>query len=228
MNQIKCPKCKKYTEIGNVKDGGNVTCSHCGLNIVRLTAKAKSIVFAIFAVIFLYFIFSGDDNSNDTSDPLSLGQKTVNSLVGKKIPYSKWDKWGGPETLEGTNNKRWIAYLDKANISFISNKKTDIIKFAGFGKESAAEHLKNNPSREDKIKLQFSPWDGSHRNFEALIKKSMHDPSSYEHDSTVYYDKGKYLIVQTAYRGKNAFGAMVRGSVKAKVSLDGYVMKILK
>lgn len=82
-------------------------------------------------------------------------------------------------------------------------------------------------ARMEKIKRQFSAWDGSHNNLERLIKKAMNDPDSYEHDETVYWDKGSYLIVKTTYRGKNAFGGVVRNFVKAKVSLDGDILQIL-
>lgn len=81
--------------------------------------------------------------------------------------------------------------------------------------------------RQDLIEKQFSPWDGSHRNLESLIIEAMNDPDSYEHAKTVYWDKGDYLIVQTTYRGKNAFGGVVRNFVKAKVSLDGEILQIL-
>lgn len=84
-------------------------------------------------------------------------------------------------------------------------------------KEIAAE------ARKKKIESQFSAWDGSHPNLEQLIKESMNDPDSYVHVKTVYWDRGDYLIVRTTFRGKNAFGGVVRNSVTAKVSLDGQV-----
>ena len=82
-------------------------------------------------------------------------------------------------------------------------------------------------ARKKRIKNQFSQWDGSHYNLERLIKKAMNDPDSYKHDETSYWDKGSYIIVQTSYRGKNAFGGIVRNFVKAKVNLDGEIIKIL-
>lgn len=82
-------------------------------------------------------------------------------------------------------------------------------------------------ARKKKIESQFSPWDGSHRNLERVIKDSMNDPDSYEHVKTVYEDRGDYLLVKTTFRGKNAFGGVVKNSVTAKVSLDGQVLQIL-
>jgi hypothetical protein len=81
--------------------------------------------------------------------------------------------------------------------------------------------------RSEKIEKQFSAWDGSHINLEYLIKQNMNDPDSYKHDETLYSDNGTDIIVKTTYRGKNAFGVMVRNSTKAKVDLDGNVLQII-
>ena len=82
-------------------------------------------------------------------------------------------------------------------------------------------------SRKKKIEQQFSSWDGSHRNLDRFIKNAMNDPDSYEHAETVYWDKGEYLIVQTTYRGKNAFGGVVKNYIKAKIDLNGEILQVL-
>jgi hypothetical protein len=82
-------------------------------------------------------------------------------------------------------------------------------------------------AREQRIQEQFSPWDGSHRQLESFIQRAMNDPDSYEHVRTVYWDKGDYLIVETTFRGKNAFGGVVKNFVRAKVTLDGVIIEIL-
>lgn len=82
-------------------------------------------------------------------------------------------------------------------------------------------------AKKEQIKKQFSAWDGSHYNLERLIKKAMNDPDSYQHDETVYWDMGDYLVVKTTYRGKNAFGGVVKNFVKAKVSLNGDILAIM-
>ena len=86
---------------------------------------------------------------------------------------------------------------------------------------------KEKNERTEKIKRQFSSRDGSHRNLERFIKKSMHDPDSYDHVETVYSDRGDYLVVTTTFRGKNAFNAIIKDSLTAIVSLDGDIMEIL-
>lgn len=82
--------------------------------------------------------------------------------------------------------------------------------------------------RKKTLEAQFSPWDGSHRGLERHIKKVMNDPDSYQHDETRYIDRGDYLIIITSFRGKNAFGGVVRNTVKAKVDLQGNVLEIIE
>jgi hypothetical protein len=83
-------------------------------------------------------------------------------------------------------------------------------------------------ARKDRIEGQFSLWDGAHSNLKSFIKDSMNDPGSFKHVETVYWDKGNYLIVQTTFRGKNAFGAYVMNSVRARVDLDGNILEIIE
>jgi len=82
--------------------------------------------------------------------------------------------------------------------------------------------------RTEKISAGFSAWDGSHIALERLIKKTMNDPDSYEHEETVYWDQGDDLIVKTTFRGKNGFGGVVKNWVKAKVDLNGNVLQVLE
>lgn len=82
-------------------------------------------------------------------------------------------------------------------------------------------------SRQEIIESQFSGWDGSHPGLTDIIKKSMKDPSSYEHVETVYWDEGDYILVKTTFRGKNSFNALVKNWVKARVDLNGNVTKIV-
>lgn len=208
--------------------------------------KSKfQIIYSFLAIgIFVFLAFGSVDegeesqsSTNDeqkienksTKDPLSIGEPNVKALVGQKVPYDKWSEWGAPQTIEGTDNKYWVAYLESANISFVSEKSTDVVIYAGFDKNSATVFLSNMiKERKILIEKQFSSWDGSHRILSKAIKKVMNDPSSFEHVETVYIDMGDHLIVTTKYRGKNAFGGKVLGMVKAKVNLDGQVLEILE
>jgi len=83
-------------------------------------------------------------------------------------------------------------------------------------------------ARKENIQKLFSAWDGSHRGLEKIIKDAMNDPDSYKHVETVYWDMGDHLVVRTTYRGKNAFGGVVKNWVKAKIGLDGKVLEIIE
>ncbi len=57
----------------------------------------------------------------------------------------------------------------------------------------------------------------------------MNDPDSYSHVQTTYIDQGDYLIVQTKFRGKNAFGGMIMQTITARTSIeDGSVLEIVE
>lgn len=91
------------------------------------------------------------------------------------------------------------------------------------------EQLINNNAisqRQNKIRQQFSVWDGSHSALKSYIKENMNDPSSFDHIKTTYSDKGEYLLVQMKFRVKNSFGAKVVEMVTAKVDLDGNILSI--
>lgn len=96
-------------------------------------------------------------------------------------------------------------------------------------RKKTKEELRNEQieKRKNQIERNFSAWDGSHRGLTKLIKKAMNDPSSYKHVEIVYWDMGDHLIVKTTFRGKNAFGAVIKNWVKAKVDLDGNVIEII-
>lgn len=94
--------------------------------------------------------------------------------------------------------------------------------------DTPVKPLTAKEQRQKLIEKQFSPWDGSHRNLESLIKESMNDPSSYEHVKTTYWDQKTYLTVKTVFRGRNAFGGMVLDSVKANIDLNGNILKVLE
>lgn len=86
-------------------------------------------------------------------------------------------------------------------------------------KQKAAE------KRKEEIELQFSHWDGSHRDLERRIKESMNDPDSYKHYKTFYFDHGKHITVITEFGGRNSFGGMVRNTISADYTINGDFIK---
>lgn len=81
-------------------------------------------------------------------------------------------------------------------------------------------------ARIDSIKSQFSTWDGSHNAIAKLVKNSLHDPGSYKHVQTNYWDMKDHLVIKMKYRANNAFGAKVLQGVYAKVGIDGRILEI--
>lgn len=84
----------------------------------------------------------------------------------------------------------------------------------------------------DNFKGQFSAWDGSHRNLEKYIKSMMNDEDSYEHVETRYrlvLDQNPRAIVTTVFKGKNAYGGVVKQSVSAAVDIElGQILEIIQ
>lgn len=74
--------------------------------------------------------------------------------------------------------------------------------------------------RQKKTQALFSAWDGSNRELVSYVKKSMRDPSSFEHVETLTRDNGDTVSIQMTYRGKNAFGAIVTERVVADIDPD--------
>ncbi len=192
----------------------------------------------LFGLIMIIGIFSDDSEETKSasiepteySDPLKIGIDSVKALVGNPVPYDMWGKWGTPKTLEGTNNQYWVVYLDSANISFVSDKSTDKVLFASFEESSAMNYVKDiEKKRKELLEKQFSSWDGSHIELTKIIKKSMNDPDSYEHEETVYWDMGDHLVIRTTFRGKNAFGGVVKNWVKAKADINtGQIIEVIE
>ena len=149
------------------------------------------------------------------------------TFVGKKVPYHLWGRFGFPETLEGTNNTHWIAYLPKADVSFVSRKDTDIILYADDRKKAQGQFKQEQDSRDKYIKRAFSSRDSSHGGLTKWVKENMNDPDSYEHVSTSYVDMGDHLVINMTFRGKNMSGDVVEDFIKAKVDLEGNVLELL-
>jgi len=168
------------------------------------------------------YLVSGDEELKGINSSAKIeiekirkSEKTKQLLAElKKVPPSEYEK----------NHKLYqqLARLHPKNQMYKNKVKSYAEKIEKEKQEQLAEEV-----RKKQIEEQFSAWDGSHRNLERVIKKAMNDPDSYEHDETTYWDRGDHLVVKTTYRGKNAFGGVVRNFVKAKVSLNGQVLQIL-
>ncbi|MCA9137274.1 MAG: hypothetical protein KDB00_10955 [Planctomycetales bacterium] len=72
----------------------------------------------------------------------------------------------------------------------------------------------------DPATVQFSAWDGSHAGVVESVKSQMHDPRSFEHVETIYWDMNTRIKVQMTFRGKNGFGGTVTQVATAWISKD--------
>ncbi len=83
-----------------------------------------------------------------------------------------------------------------------------------------------NSRRDEIISKCFSAWDGSNIELTRLIKESMNDPDSYEHIKTTYQDMNNEIIIHTIFRGKNAFGGVVKQSISVTIGLNCNIIEI--
>lgn len=83
-------------------------------------------------------------------------------------------------------------------------------------------------TRKQVIEQQFSAWNGAHLPMQRLVKAAMNDPDSYEHVRTTYLDEGETILVQTSFRGRNAFGGLVLDSASARFTTDGDLVEIVE
>ncbi|WP_312363976.1 hypothetical protein [Sphingobacterium sp.] len=78
-------------------------------------------------------------------------------------------------------------------------------------------------TKESKLLKSLSSWDGSLPPFVEIIKNNMNDPESFDHVNTYYLQSKKDssdFIITMVYRGKNAFGAKIKGSNSCVYNVD--------
>ncbi|WP_274644663.1 hypothetical protein [Pseudomonas serbica] len=120
-----------------------------------------------------------------------------------------------------------LVALEPANKSYQQKlERFTKVRDAQYAKEAAEKAAATaKAERQKKIEGQFSGWSGAHYKFERLIKDAMNDPDSYDHVETKYVDKGTYIRVISTFRGKNAFGGMVKNTKIADFTIDGSFLK---
>ena len=86
----------------------------------------------VFFIIIVFAVISCDSDKFKTADGIEL---EVSSLIGMDVfdiayEYSKVS----PETLTGTNNRRWVVYFSDINVTLDTNKLNNIVQNAKKGK----------------------------------------------------------------------------------------------
>lgn len=101
--------------------------------------------------------------------------------------------------------------------------------------DTVQEETVSQEDAEERLKYRlFSAWDGSHRGLVKLTKTLMNDPDSFQHDDTTFFIERnadgtpKSIVVNMRYRGKNVFGGVVLGFIKARSDLDGNIIEVLE
>lgn len=173
-----------------------------------------------------------DTNAKDTAKNIQkLIDKSKSKTYAKDVLLSMSDKQLKLLKEDKLQNK--YIEIEYLNNRFIKLLKDNIDKRDVWTKEKIAIEEKKKKEKQEKerkllLEKQFSAWDGSHRGLTEYIKSAMNDAKSYEHVETKYWDFKDYLVVQTTFRGNNAFGGKVINTIKAEVSLDGKVLKIIE
>lgn len=94
--------------------------------------------------------------------------------------------------------------------------------------EEARAKKEQEEARTANIEKQFSLWNGEHVKLTRVIKEIMNNPDSYKHVKTGYFDMGDHIIINTTFRGENAFGGTITSTAKGKASLDGETVELLE
>lgn len=192
----------------------------------KLSVASK--IFSLFILIIISVIFGiRADNIKREKDRKELSEKI-------RIENIKYFNENKSDVIASIKNKIDLSLYQEAISEadeYISSGNEQLKKLMTLAKselEKEKQEERVAEDREKEIETQFSAWDGSHVNLTKMIKESMNDPDSYDHVKTVYWDKGDHLIVLTTFRGKNAFGGIIKNSVRAKIGIHGNIIQILE
>jgi len=111
-----------------VKDDGYLYITIKTTNIKKLKSSLITSISISFILISLFILLNTAHNK-DVKKYKTEHYSKYEYLIGEKYTYEIAQELGGNvETLPGTDNKKWIAYFPKTNITIIEDKKTGIIQ----------------------------------------------------------------------------------------------------
>lgn len=214
----------KLGEIGEMFNNGNYSTMHPHDGYISeqtdSISKKKILVFNPRFNFDENSTYLKNDAKNGTLKDYIINFEVDNTgkIISKKtiLTYSKTGK------VEYENNEV-PDYNTFINADIVENQKLnkEAEKLVAQQKE---EYEKRKAEFEEKC---LSSYDGSNRELVRIVKENMNDPDSFEHAETLYKLFKDYAVVVMKYRGKNKFGALVLGSVTAKVNIeDGSVISI--
>lgn len=194
---------------------------------------------SLFSVLMMFFGFGLSETflPNGTATPTEAPQTQV-QIVAQRAAQIDVERVKAAAKAEAALTPKQRKQREKERLLAEKKAKQEAEKQAKIAKQEAEKQAKLAKAeaekqalivaaaeREEKIKKQFAPWDGSNRPLERLIKLAMKNPDSYQHVATTYIDKGDYLIVKTTYRGTNSFNAIVPETATAKIDLEGNILE---
>lgn len=183
----------------------------------------KKLLLGLVCLIIVSLIFAPDvDKDSYSKHKIPFNTDSLNTwFIDKSIPYDRFNDWGSPETLEGTNNFLWVAYIDSIDVAFVSSKKTNKIIFADEGKRGVRKYLKKRAKQIEKATLN------GHTALKTVAKSQMNDPKSFDLLDRFVYDRGEYIEITLKFTRSNAFGATERGQITGKVDMEGNIIEVV-
>tara|TARA_R110001592_G_C12684666_1_gene705034 strand:+ start:190 stop:468 length:279 start_codon:yes stop_codon:yes gene_type:complete len=86
-------------------------------------------------LIYILILISALGCSSDHFTAANGEDYDVSTLIGMDVfdvAYNYSRK--SPETLEGTNNKKWVVYYSDINVTMVTDKQTNIVQKATSGR----------------------------------------------------------------------------------------------
>ena len=151
-------------------------------------------------------------------------------------PIGAMDVWRCPKSRWGRSSTLFLLYnvLLGAGSTIYSTMKRLLalfaipLFFACTETDSKWPYTQEEENRRKKemISKCISEWEGSYIELTTYIKENMNDPDSYKHIKSHHYYKDGKLYITTEFRGKNAFGGMVKETLSVVVDFNCNVIEI--
>lgn len=180
----------------------------------KFVAGFFKFVFAPIIILILVFIVIGTFVEMPPPSESEVSAKLENDL------YSASNEQDFDKTIA-----QMEALRDSATSDSVRNVLNNLLNSKDQQLESARVYW-----RQSRINEQFSGYDGRHYNLVSTVKDNMNDPGSFEHVKTQYgiYEKdSNKIVLYMEYRGKNAFGALVKDNITAIADLNGNILELL-
>lgn len=240
-----CPKCGTKSPF-NLVNCLNKKCEHKipeGINKCPYCNKDQVtkgqmviVLVVLIGVIYATFNLFSDESNEKSSQNVNTFLQYKDSTLADIRKFSSSKRENIYKDYYSSNKEAFIAQgEDKATacLSDYVHTKSETLTLSQIGKW-CLDNVKqgrdfNKFVNREKFEHYFSDWDGSFRPLVKMVKAAMNDPDSFEHDKTMYYITDGKARIRMNYRGKNAFGGVVPGSILVKVDpATGDILQILE